>query len=163
MNRTSFFFFSPLDIFGTCKLKQWGRDIMVFMLFVLVHSAQHAAPIDRRRGQKDRVKGHSVQQRGNFTPTTVVGLLLSWRWLVGALEGRGGAGVPILRFENLTSCTSKQTHKKANTVAVQPKRRPRTQAARQGDGFQRRSTREHVERCESSGSRSRSANDAPRP
>lgn len=42
----------------------------VLMLFVLVHSAQHDAPIDRRRGQKDKVKGHSVQQRGDFTPTT---------------------------------------------------------------------------------------------
>lgn len=38
--------------------------------FVFVHSARHDAPIDGHRGQKDGVRGHSVQQRGDFTPTS---------------------------------------------------------------------------------------------
>lgn len=70
---------------------------MFFMLFVLVHSAQHAAPINRRRGQKDKVKGHSVQQRGDFTPTTTataaVAVDLELAVVGGRFRrlGRGGA------------------------------------------------------------------------
>lgn len=62
-------FFSSLVIFGTCKVKLRGEwDIRLF--FVFVHSARHDAPIDGQRGQKDGVRGHSVQQRGDFTPTS---------------------------------------------------------------------------------------------
>lgn len=36
--------------------------------FFVDHSARHVAPINRQRGQSERVKGHSVQQREDFTP-----------------------------------------------------------------------------------------------
>lgn len=99
---TKTFFWSPLVIFGTWKVEPSGLvegDTFVFsMLLVLVHSAQHDVPIDRRRGQRDKVKGHSVQQRGDFTPTAAaageaVGLLLltafrrSWQCWRADLRG----------------------------------------------------------------------------
>lgn len=53
--------FSLFVIFGTCRVKPRGNETLSF--FFLVHSARHDAPINRQRGQNERVKGHSVPQR----------------------------------------------------------------------------------------------------
>lgn len=55
-----------------------GNETLCSFLF-FVHSARHDAPTDGQRGQKDGVRGHSVQQRGDFTPTSTAAVQYCFR------------------------------------------------------------------------------------
>lgn len=140
MNKT--IIFSLLNIFGTCKLKQWGWRRMglcslccLFWFTVLNTLRRSTGEEGRKTRSKVTVfnsKGISRQQPQQRQRW----LLLAWvggGWWV-YLGGRSHSSIENLR----TSCAWKQTDKRQTQSQCHPNRfRLRTQTARQGDVFHR--------------------------
>lgn len=116
---------------------------MFFLLLLLVHSAQHAAPIDRRRGQKDEVKGHSVQQRGDFHASNHIS---SCSGGFRPVVGLGGAWGNLNIMHLKTNKHKRQTQSQCNPN----RRRLRTQATPTGQRFSRELNQRTCEKAKAS-------------